>query len=78
VGRCCVCVWGPARARERETGRERARTFNRLDEALEYWIDMMQLLSFSIIFQHTHSPSFFSFASRLQASSSQLAMCVPP
>jgi hypothetical protein len=41
VGRCCVCVWGPARARERETGRERARTFNRLDEALEYWIDMI-------------------------------------
>ena len=39
------------------TGR---RAFNRLHEALEYWIDMMQLSfsSFSIIFQHTRTHTY--------------------
>ncbi len=61
VGRCCcVCVWGPARARERDWARESSHIQStRRGTWVLNWYDMMQLLSFSIIFQHTHSPSFF-------------------
>lgn len=59
-----VCV-GPVSAHwEKERGEWRVGAFNRLDEALEYWIDMIWCnysLSFSIIFQHTCTFPFFFF-----------------
>lgn len=57
----CVCVGGRS-GRERETGRESSHIQStRRGTWVLNWYDMMQLLSFSIIFQHTHSPSFFFF-----------------
>lgn len=76
----CVCR-GSVRARERDWARELAHS---IDSTRHLSIELIWYDATTLFFYHlsTHTLSVFfflpSFASRLQASSSQLAMCVPP
>lgn len=74
----CVCVRAGPGKRERDWARESSHIQStRRGTWVLNWYDMMQLLSISIIFQHTHTPRLFFLLPPLPADCRPAAPSLP-